>query len=130
MRSSHTISTLAGAIILLGAGSAIADLVGLPASGAQVNNDPAVGIDPDQSAGQADVVGGSLAGGARVPWATLEQSSGSSQQIFVRAFKGTFDTGQWGTQGQSLNIDSSAEAQAPTIDFAGAETHGPVGHLV
>ena len=110
---------LAGAIMLLGGGSAMADLVGLPANGAQVNNDPANGIDPNQNAGQSDVVGGSLAGGARVPWATFEQKSGSSQQIFVRAFKGAFNNGQWVTQGQSLNIDPNAEAEAPTIDFAG-----------
>jgi hypothetical protein len=110
---------LTGTIMLLGAGSAMADLVGLPANGTQVNNDPAAGIDPNQSAGQSDLVGGSLTGGARVPWATFEQKSGSSQQIFVRAFEGGFDTGQWVTQGQSLNIDPNAEAEAPTIDFAG-----------
>jgi hypothetical protein len=110
---------LAGTIMFLGAGSALADLVGLPASGSQVNNDPTVGIDPNQNAGQSDVVGGSLAGGARVPWATFEQKSGSSQQIFVRAFKGSLGTGQWVTQGQSLNIDPNVEAEAPTIDFAG-----------
>ena len=78
---------VAGAIVLLAASSALADLVGLPASGVQVNSDPAVGNDPGQSAGASDVVGGSLAGGARVPWATFEQKSVSSQQIFVRAFK-------------------------------------------
>jgi hypothetical protein len=110
---------LAAAITLLGGGSAMAGLVGLPANGAQVNSDLANGIDPNQDAGQSDVVGGSLTGGPRVPWATFEQKSGSSQQIFVRAFKGAFATGQWVTQGQSLNIDPNAEAEAPTIDFAG-----------
>lgn len=97
------------AIVLLGGGSAIADLVGLPANGAQVNNDPANGIDPNQSAGQSDVVGGSLTGEARIPWATFEQKSGSSQQIFVRAFKG----GQWVTQGQALNLDPNAKPKHP-----------------
>jgi hypothetical protein len=79
-------------LTLLVAGSAMADLIGLPADGSQVNNDPANGIDPAQNAGKSDVVGGSLtAGGPRVPWGTFEQKSGSSQQIFVRAFK----NGQW-----------------------------------
>jgi hypothetical protein len=67
-------------------------------------------------------VGGSLAaGGPRVPWATFEQQSGSSQQIFVRAFK----AGQWVTQGKSLNIDPTAEAESPSIDFAGAGRNVP-----
>jgi hypothetical protein len=109
--------SLAVAMLLLGGSAAMADLVGLPVNGAQVNNDPAAGIDPGQSAGQSDVVGGSLtAGGPRVPWATFEQKSGSSQQIFVRAFK----NGQWVTEGKSLNISPGVEAEAPTIDFAGA----------
>jgi hypothetical protein len=99
------------------AGAAYAIPIGLPNDGSQVNNDPANGIDPNQNAGVSDIVGGSLAaGGPRVPWATFEQKSGSSQQIFVRAFKG----GQWVTQGKSLNIDPNAEAEAPSIDFAGA----------
>ena len=34
----------------------------------------------------------------------------------MRAFKG----GQWVTQGPSLNIDPNVEAEAPSIDFAGA----------
>jgi hypothetical protein len=85
---------LAGAMVLLAAGTAGADVVGLPADGGQANNDPAVGIDAGQNAGASDVVGGTLTpGGPRVPWATFEQTSGSSQQIFVRAFK----NGQWAT---------------------------------
>jgi hypothetical protein len=110
-------ATAAGiAAVLLAAGSAGA-VIGLPSDGSQVNNDPANGIDPNQNAGVSDIVGGSLvAGGPRVPWATFEQKSGSSQQIFVRAFK----NGQWVTQGPSLNIDQSVEAEAPSIDFAGA----------
>src|SRR3954447_16408636 len=91
--------------------------VGLPTDGSQVNNDPAAGIDANQNAGVSDVVGGSLlAGGPRVPWATFEQKSGDTQQIFVRAFK----NGQWVTQGPSLNIDPGVVAEAPSIDFAGA----------
>jgi hypothetical protein len=105
------------AATLLAAGTAGA-VVGLPANGSQVNNDPANGIDPAQSAGVSDIVGGSLAaGGPRVPWATFEQSAGNgAQRIFVRAFK----KGQWVTQGPSLNIDPNVEAEGPSIDFAGA----------
>ena len=75
---------------------------GLPKHG-QVNDDPANGIDPAQDAGISDVVGGSLTNELRLPWATFEQKSGSSQQIFVRAFK----DGAWVTQGfpASLNVD-------------------------
>ncbi len=110
-------ATLASmATVLVAAGTAGA-VIGLPADGSQVNNDPVAGIDPNQNAGASDVVGGSLAaGGPRVPWATFEQQAGGAQRIFVRAFKG----GQWVTQGQSLNIDPNAEAEAPSIDFAGA----------
>jgi hypothetical protein len=100
----------------------MADLVGLPVNGAQVNNDPGAGIDPNQSAGLSDVVGGSLAlNGPRVPWAAFEQKSGTSQQIFVRAFK----NGQWVTQGKSLNIGPGVEAEGPSIDFAGAGRNVP-----
>jgi hypothetical protein len=113
---------LAGGMLLLAGGSAMADLVGLPATGTQVNNDPAVGIDPNQNAGLSDLVGGSLApGGARIPWAAFEQQSGSSQQIFSRAFK----NGQWVTEGKSLNISPGVEAQGPSIDFAGAGRNVP-----
>ena len=102
--------------VLAFAGTASAAVVGLPADGTQVNDDPAVGIDPNQDAGVSDVVGGSLVPGApNVPWAAFEQKTGPSQQIFVRAFK----NGRWVTQGQSLNIQSNQEAEAPSIDFAG-----------
>jgi hypothetical protein len=87
--------------------------------GAQVNDDPVNSIDPSQDAGLVDVAGGTVvAGNKAVPWATFEQKVGRSQQIFVRAFK----NGQWVTQGSpaSLNIDSTVEAEAPSIDFAGA----------
>jgi hypothetical protein len=99
------------------AAGASALTIGLPFNGTQVNNDPANGIDPNQDAGVSDIVGGSLAAaGPRVPWGTFEQKSGSSQQIFVRAFK----NGQWVTQGKSLNISPNVVAEAPSIDFAGA----------
>src|SRR4051794_15031626 len=102
--------------VLAFAGTASAAVVGLPADHTQVNDDPAVGIDPNQDAGVSDVVGGSLVPGApNVPWGAFEQKSGTSQQIFVRAFK----NGRWVTQGQSLNIQANQEAEAPSIDFAG-----------
>ena len=63
------------------------------------------------------------AGNARVPWAAFSQKSGASQQIFVRAFKG----GTWQTQGfpESLNEDATQVAQAPAIDFTGANRTVP-----
>jgi hypothetical protein len=115
---SATLAGLTAAFVAAGTAATAGAVIGLPADGSQVNNDPAAGIDPNQNAGLSDLVGGSLAaGGPRVPWATFEQaSSGSSQQIFVRAFK----NGQWVTQGPSLNIDRNVEAEGPSIDFAGA----------
>jgi len=68
------IATIAGMVLFVAGGSASAAVLGLPSSGAQVNDDRANGIDPSQSAGVSDVVGGSLAlGGPRVPWATHAQ---------------------------------------------------------
>jgi hypothetical protein len=118
MRRSMRRGATVGAVALttLGlAATAGASLQQLP-PGAQVNDDPAAGIDPALDAGVSDVVGGSLAaGGIRVPWAAFEQKTSGEQQIFVRAFK----NGVWKTQGQSLNIDRNKEAEAPSIDFAG-----------
>jgi hypothetical protein len=119
MRSSMRRSATLGAVALttLGlAATAGASIQQLPPGG-QVNDDVAAGIDPARDAGAPDVVGGSLvAGGIRVPWAAFEQQTAGEQQIFVRSFKG----GAWKTQGQSLNIDQGKEAEAPSIDFAGA----------
>jgi hypothetical protein len=113
---------LAVIAVLALAATATAALLGLPANGSQVNDDPAAGIDPNQDAGLSDVVGGSLkAGGGRVPWGTFEQKRGSAQLIFTRAFK----NGQWETQGKALNIDPSVEAEAPSIDFAGPDRTVP-----
>ena len=107
---------------LVCAAGAYAAVVGLP-PGVQVNNDlPA--IDPAQDAGLTDLTAGTVtAGNARVPWATFSQKSGTSQQIFVRAFKG----GAWQTQGfpESLNEDATQVAQAPSIDFTGANRTVP-----
>ena len=115
------VAAVCAAAVLGATATAYAAFVGLPASGAQVNSDPAAGIDPAQSAGLSDVTGGSLAGTARLPWATFEQRSGSAQLIFVRAFK----NGQWVTQGPALNIDRTVEAEAPSIDFAGPKRTVP-----
>src|SRR5438128_5237217 len=114
-----TIAGLAAVGVLLAGPAARAAFLPLPANGSQVNNDVANAIDPNQNAGVSDVAGGTLtAGKVQVPWATFEQKTGDSQQIFVRAFK----NGAWVTQGfpASLNIDPTAEAEAPSIDFAGA----------
>src|SRR6185312_8672249 len=75
---------MAATIATLGiASTASAGLIGLP----QVNNDPANGIDPQQSAGVSDVQSGSLKPDTRrVPWITFEQKKADgSQQIFVRS---------------------------------------------
>jgi hypothetical protein len=118
LRRPARVATLATAVALIVAGSAAAAFVNLPADGSQVNNDPAAGIDPARDAGLSDVQGGTVvAGNLQVPWATFEQKTSSAQQIFVRAFKG----GQWVTQGfpASLNVDTTKDAEAPSIDFAG-----------
>ena len=54
-------ATVAGAVAALVAAASAGAVIGLPADGSQVNNDPANGIDPDQNAGVSDIVGGSLA---------------------------------------------------------------------
>jgi hypothetical protein len=117
-RTSVALASVTTLLVL--SGSALA-AIGLPSDGSQVNSDPANGIDPNQNAGVSDVVGGSLTGGARVPWGTFEQQAGSAQRIFVRAFK----AGAWVTQGASLNIDPNVVAEAPSIDFAGANRTVP-----
>ena len=119
-RTSHIFglaTILAG--ILVTARPASAAFAPLPASGAQVNDDPTKGIDPTEDAGLVDVAGGTVvAGNVQVPWATFEQKIGDTQLIFVRAFK----NGAWVTQGFPawLNIDPTVVAEAPSIDFAGA----------
>src|SRR5438067_1752280 len=114
------VAALAAASALVATPPARAAFLPLPATGAQVNDDPANAIDPGQDAGVSDVTGGAVtAGKVQVPWATFEQKvAGGEQQIFVRAFK----NGAWVTQGfpASLNIDPTVEAEAPSIDFAGA----------
>jgi hypothetical protein len=106
-----------GAMLTLSTGARAA-FVPLPTNATQVNDDVSNSIDPRQDAGVSDVAGGTVvAGRVQVPWATFEQKTGESQQIFVRAFK----NGAWVTQGfpASLNLDTNQEAEAPSIDFAG-----------
>ena len=116
------VGLIAGVVALACSGGAYASIAGLP-PGTQINNDPP-SIDPTQSAGLVDLTAGSLvAGNPRVPWATFSQAFGTSQQIFVRAFKG----GSWQTEGfpESLNEDPTQVAQAPSIDFTGANRTVP-----
>jgi hypothetical protein len=119
-RRPATLAALAAASALLATPAAHAGFLPLPATGAQVNDDPANSIDPSLAAGVSDVAAGAVtAGKVQVPWATFEQRvARSAAQIFVRAFK----NGAWVTQGlpASLNIEPTEEAEAPSIDFAGA----------
>jgi hypothetical protein len=119
------LAALTAASTLLAAPAAHAAFLPLPATGAQVNDDPLNSIDPNEDAGVSDVAGGTLtAGKVQVPWATFEQKvAGAEQQVFVRAFK----NGAWVTQGSpaSLNVDPTEEAEAPSIDFAGAGRNVP-----
>ncbi|MGZ4230040.1 MAG: hypothetical protein ACXVVQ_01275 [Solirubrobacteraceae bacterium] len=124
-------------LALATAGSAAAALQALP-PGAQVNDDPAAGINPALSVSgedptNADVVGGALtAGGKAVPWAVFRQteSEGAHDQIFSRSFaNGVWKTRGSGTVGGrssagptfpgSLNFDQGQDGEAPAIDFAG-----------
>jgi hypothetical protein len=114
------LAALTAANALLTAPVARAAFLPLPANGAQVNDDPANSIDPSLAAGISDVTSGAVtAGKVQVPWATFEQRvADSAPQIFVRAFR----NGAWVTQGSpaSINLDPTEEAEAPSIDFAGA----------
>jgi hypothetical protein len=116
MKKPRTAAIAALAILALSAGPVLAAITGLPADGTQVNKDGANGIDPTKNGGHSDVAGGSLAaGGTEVPWIAFEQKATVGRHIFVRSFA----AGAWTTRGQSLNIDTSVKANAPTIDFAG-----------
>lgn len=134
------LGVLGVAALMAMAGSALA-FVPLP-PGAQVNDDPAAGINPNLSVSgedptNADLVGGALvAGKPAVPWAIFRQreTNGSPpphDQIFSRSFAGgTWTTRGIGTVGgrssaspqfpASLNFDQGQDGEAPAIDFAGA----------
>ena len=130
---------------LAAAGSASAAFQALP-PGAQVNNDPAAGINPNlpvniEDPANSDVVGGSLvATKPLVPWAIFRQTepSPSKDQIFSRSFAvpaaNPLGPGVWTSRGNgtvggrssasptflgSLNFDQSQDGEAPSIDFAG-----------
>ncbi|MFN8109439.1 MAG: hypothetical protein U0Y82_06285 [Thermoleophilia bacterium] len=106
------------------AATAVAAPVPLPTSGQRVDSDPAHGIPTAGSAGASDVVGGALTAGAKpVPWATFEKAVSGHSQIFVRSFTG----GKFVTQGNpaSLNLNTQVDAEAPSIDFAGADRTVP-----
>ena len=114
------LTTVAMATALVLAGTAAAAFVGLPADGSQVNSsDPTNGIDPAQDAGASDVQGGTVAAGnLQVPWAAFEQKT----RLGAADLRASLQGGAWVTQGfpASLNIVTSVEAEAPSIDFAGA----------
>src|SRR5436190_4472989 len=128
MRVSRVAAVVAAALAFT-TGTALGAFDGLPSDGSQVNDDSSAGIDPSKDVGLSDVTAGSLTGGLVVPWATFEQKTSGSQQVFVRAF----NAGSWATEGHgtvnggggstpfagSLNFDQSQEAKAPSIDFAG-----------
>lgn len=135
-RIRRTVGVAVALLALVLAGSALG-LQALP-PGAQVNNDPAAGINPALGVSgddptNADVVGGALtAGKVAVPWAIFRQTeTPSHDQIFSRSFAG----GAWTTRGSgtvggrssagptfsgSLNFDQAQDGEAPAIDFAGA----------
>jgi hypothetical protein len=131
-RARRVLIPVSAVLALLVAAAAVRAFVNLPSSGSRVDNDAASGISPRKDAGAVDAVSGSLlAGGPAVPWAIFEKQTTGEQQVFVRAFKG----GAWVTQGVgtvngassasptfrgSLNFDQTKEAEAPSIDFAGA----------
>ena len=139
-RMRRRVGLAALAVSVMSAGSALA-FQPLP-PGAQVNDDPAAGINKNISVSgedptNADLVGGSLvAGNPAVPWAVFRQreTNGSApphDQVFSRSFA----AGAWTTRGSgtvggrssaapqfpgSLNFDQGEDAEAPEIDFAGA----------
>jgi hypothetical protein len=128
---------LAATVVALATAGSAAAFQALP-PGAQVNDDPAAGINPAQSVSgedptNADVVGGALvAGKPAVPWSVFRQHEASGHdQIFSRSFA----NGAWLTRGTStvggrssaasafagsLNFDQGQDGEAPAIDFAGA----------
>jgi hypothetical protein len=135
-------TAVAGTVVALAAaGSAAAAFQPLPL-GAQVNDDPAAGIDPAKPVdiaddpANSDVTGGSLASGVEVPWSIFRQKTTGADQIFSRSFaNGAWTTRGAGTVGGassasptfrgSLNFDQTQDGEAPSIDFAGANRAVP-----
>ena len=103
----------------------------------RVDVDGPAGMAASKDAGELDAVGGTVtAGAAAVPWTDFEKQTSGAQQVFSRAFAG----GVWVTKGHgtvngassgsptflsSLNFDQSRDAEAPSIDFAGADRAVP-----
>ncbi len=121
-----SVVSVVGTLALAGAAGAV---VGLPADGSRVDDDPR-GDRPRQDPGVVDAVGGSLvAGGAGRAVGDLRARDERQPQVFVRAFK----NGAWVTQGTgTVNGASSASPRSrlaelrpgqrgggPSIDFAG-----------
>jgi hypothetical protein len=118
-------AAVVGAILaLVPAASAWAAFQQLPPGGQVAGGQVSV-EDPANS----DVTGGSLAGGAAVPWAVFRQKTVGHDQIFGKSFAG----GAWTLRGTgtvggrssastsgSLNFDQGVDGEAPSIDFAGA----------
>src|SRR5262249_62309750 len=78
------LAALTAASALLATPPIHAAFLPLPASGAQVNDDPANSIDPSEDAGVSDVAGGAVtAGKGQVPGGTVEQN-GAGRAPHVR----------------------------------------------
>lgn len=108
---------LAGAVLALAAAPAVAAFT-LDGVSANIPGNP-------QPSGQPSIALGSLAGhgNPRVPWiAQVEPpAGGGAEQIFVDKFA----AGRFSLQGDSLNLNPSASASHPDIDFAGAAFNTP-----
>ena len=134
-RSRRRTVAVTGVIVALAAAGSASAFQALP-PGAQVNNDPAAGIDPNRPVNvedpvNSDVVGGSLvATKPAVPWSIFRQTTSGEDQVFSRSFAG----GAWTTRGNgtvggrssgsptftgSLNFDQGQDGEASAIDFAG-----------
>ena len=123
-RRGRRVFVVAAVAVAAACGTASGAFVNLPASGTQINADGSA-IDQTQSVDRSDLTTGSLAGAARVPWITFDQprAGGGPNQVFVRAFK----SGAWQDEGlpESLNNDTSQNADSPSIDFTGANRTVP-----
>jgi hypothetical protein len=131
-------AALLGAILAIASAASAGAFQALP-SGGQVNDDLPAGINSALSVSgedpaNADVVGGALeAGLPAVPWAVFrqQQTGGAHDQVYARSFA----AGAWATRGSgtvggrssaspifegSLNFDQAQDAEAPSLDFAGA----------
>ena len=120
-------AALAGAgAALIAAGSAGA-VAGLPSDGAQVNDDPAP-IDPGAERRASDVAGGALAAGG--PACPGRRSSRSVGRL-AADLRPRLQERRLGDAGSRVaQHRPDAEAEAPSIDFAGRGSHRALGRLV